>query len=311
MSFRHALLFSLLLAAAAASSRTRLSAQSVQATWQPDSAYSVTLDAGAGRVTAWTLSGIEHANRLSLILEVEEVRPASTWASNFAVVFRGEKRWVSFETSPIEHILAAPVRIMNARSDPPFMKMRGLGLYIPVQRRVRLSVDWSRPEDVLVAINGAVKRVGALNLAVDTLRLGVSGGRLRIDELTLCGSGSGQPCTIPTLDRSSATELWQPREDSSHPLDLSAIAGLWQIPGQSIWIRLGADGSAFQCRQSSLDRVNTTSGTLSPGGVMRWREHWEDAQVTSEGTRLILHGELNSAVLHRAPDPLPAICGGG
>jgi hypothetical protein len=310
MNLRRVLLCSLLLASAAMSSGTPLSAQSVQAPRRPDSVYSLTLDAGAGRFTAWTLSGIGRANRLSLILDVEEVRSAPTWASNFAVVFRGEGEWVSFETSPIEHMVAAPVRIMHARRDPPFMKMRGLGLDIPVQRRVQLSLDWSRPEDVLVAVDGAVKRVGALDLAVDTLRLGVSGGRLRIEELTLCGA-SDQPCAIPPLDRAAATELWQPREDSAHPLDLSAIAGLWQIPGQSIWIRLGADGSAFQCRQGARDQVYATAGTLSRGGAMRWREHWEDAQVITYGERLVLHGELNSAVLERARDPLPAICGGG
>lgn len=311
MKFCHGVLCSLLLLSATVPSRTPLLAQSAHSVWQRDSTYSFTLSARPAYFQAWSLTGIGRASRMSLVLEVEEVGPAPTWVSNFAVVFAGERGRVSFEISPMEHMPAAPVRIMRSQHDPPFMKMRGLGLDIPVGRRVRLSVDWSRPEDVLVAVDGAVKRVGALDLAADTLRLGVSGGRLRVEALTLCEAASNQPCATPPLDRSAATELWQPREDTAHPLDLAALAGLWQIPGQAIWIGIGPGGSAFQCRQATPDRVYTTSGVLSAGGVLRWRMHWEDAQVTSDGARLILHGELTTAVLERARDPLPAICRGG
>jgi hypothetical protein len=311
MNLRSGLLCSLLVACAAAPAATPLAAQVTRSVWRADSAYSFTMNARPAYFRAWSLTGVGGANRMSAILQVEEVRPDTMWVSNFAVVFAGERGRVSFEISPTENMPAAPVRIMHTVRARPFTKMRGLGLDVPVRRRVRLSVDWSRPEDVLVAIDGAVKRVGALDLAADTLILGVSGGRLRVEELTLCGGGGDQPCAIPPLDRSAATELWQPREDTARPLDLAALAGLWQVPGQAIWVGIGRGGSAFQCRQAAPDRVYTTSGVLSAGGVLGWRMHWEDAQVTSDGTRLVLRGELSTVVLERARDPLSASCGGG
>src|SRR5687767_5579404 len=65
-----------------------------------------------------------------------------------------------------------------------------------------------------------------------------------------------------------------PSQPSANPL-----TGLWQYPGRSVWIAIGPDMSAFQCRIGGAD-VFSSHGKVGGDATITWHQLWGPDKVT-------------------------------
>jgi TonB family protein len=75
------------------------------------------------------------------------------------------------------------------------------------------------------------------------------------------------------------------------PRPPDSLVGNWQVPGQRIWIWIGQDNRAYQCRITSADVVSRASGVVdqtSEGRIIRWQSDWSSDSVRRYGDELLL-----------------------
>jgi hypothetical protein len=86
------------------------------------------------------------------------------------------------------------------------------------------------------------------------------------------------------------------------------LQGLWQFPGRGVWIRINADGSAFQCRVAPNNELIVASGRFTKPGSIVWDKEWgrDGVSVVADGIRL--DGKFGSFTFVRAAAPMSNAC---
>ncbi len=96
------------------------------------------------------------------------------------------------------------------------------------------------------------------------------------------------------------------RAESMAPLE--SIVGLWQFPDRGVWIKVEADGSAFQCRHASSGTLFKSKGTYVSPGAIRWEDIWGTDQLTVKDNVMTLAGKWGTFSYHRAEDSMYEGC---
>jgi hypothetical protein len=75
---------------------------------------------------------------------------------------------------------------------------------------------------------------------------------------------------------------------ADRPIELKSVAGLWKFADRAIWIKISADGSAFQCRIDSDGTVLSAHGRFNPPDHIAWDQYWNTETLEyAEGTLTI------------------------
>jgi hypothetical protein len=75
----------------------------------------------------------------------------------------------------------------------------------------------------------------------------------------------------------------------------SPYVGLYKFENKHVWIRIAADGTAYQCRIGKTGRVFRSEGKLRRGDEIHWkRKIWGIDSISLDGTGIRLSGELGS-----------------
>jgi TonB family protein len=75
------------------------------------------------------------------------------------------------------------------------------------------------------------------------------------------------------------------------PRPPDSLVGNWQVPGQRIWVWIGQDNRAYQCRITAADAVLKAAGVVdqSPEGkIIRWESDWSSTSIRRYGDELLL-----------------------
>jgi hypothetical protein len=89
---------------------------------------------------------------------------------------------------------------------------------------------------------------------------------------------------------------------------LKSIVGLWQFPDRGVWIKIDADGSAYQCRHAPSGTLFTSKGTYVSPGAIRWDDIWDTDEVSIKGDVMTLAGKWGTFSYARAEDPMYERC---
>ena len=86
------------------------------------------------------------------------------------------------------------------------------------------------------------------------------------------------------------------------------LQGLWQFPNRGVWIRINADGSAFQCRVAPNNELILASGRFTEPASIVWDKEWERDGVNIVADGIRLDGKFGKFTFVRATDPMSAAC---
>ena len=78
---------------------------------------------------------------------------------------------------------------------------------------------------------------------------------------------------------------------SPKPRPPDSLVGNWQVPGQRIWVWIGQDNRAYQCRITAADAVLKAAGVVdqtSEGKIIRWESDWSSTSIRRYGDELLL-----------------------
>jgi TonB family protein len=81
------------------------------------------------------------------------------------------------------------------------------------------------------------------------------------------------------------------------PRPPDSLVGIWQVPGQRIWVWIGQDNRAYQCRITAADVVTKAAGVVDQtpeGKIIRWESYWSSDSVRRYGYELLLTGSEGS-----------------
>lgn len=90
---------------------------------------------------------------------------------------------------------------------------------------------------------------------------------------------------------------------------LPDLVGTWKYQGKSVWLRIGTDGEAFQCRISPDEKLYKSTGKLLENDRIVWAAIWGTEKVVrySDGS-LSLDGTHGSTKFIRADRSMPEKC---
>jgi hypothetical protein len=97
------------------------------------------------------------------------------------------------------------------------------------------------------------------------------------------------------------------------PIQLQTVVGLWQLKDQAIWIELGQDGSAYQCRVSPAGEVMTSKGRFVEPYWIVWQKYWGTMGLDRAGdmlTATVAQGIDYEFWRAPAPMAMTTACGG-
>jgi hypothetical protein len=97
----------------------------------------------------------------------------------------------------------------------------------------------------------------------------------------------------------------------SHALlhqSIEPMVGLWQFPDRGVWVRIDADGSAFQCRIAPGGTVFVAKGRLVAGKTIVWNDIWGVDRVVFNANSITLEGEWGAFTYVRATSPMNGAC---
>ena len=92
------------------------------------------------------------------------------------------------------------------------------------------------------------------------------------------------------------------RAEGSAPLE--SIVGLWQFPDRGVWIKVEADGSAFQCRHAPSGTLFKSKGTYVSPGAIRWDDIWGTDKISVKDNVMTLAGKWGTFSYVKAKDPM-------
>jgi TonB family protein len=81
------------------------------------------------------------------------------------------------------------------------------------------------------------------------------------------------------------------------PRPPDSLFGNWQVPGQRIWVWIGQDNRAYQCRITAADVVTRATGIVEQtpeGKIIRWKGGWPSDSVRRDGDDLLLTSSESS-----------------
>jgi hypothetical protein len=91
------------------------------------------------------------------------------------------------------------------------------------------------------------------------------------------------------------------------PVELKEIVGLWQFPDKAIWIKLGNDGSAFQCRMGGGE-VFASKGHFEKPYSIAWDKYWGTQPLDYSEEALTVVSRGHEAQLKRVQGPMAPEC---
>jgi hypothetical protein len=77
----------------------------------------------------------------------------------------------------------------------------------------------------------------------------------------------------------------------------AAVVGVWQFPGKLVWVKILADGRAFQCRIDPKGEVFRSEGALKGESQIEWQANWGTDTVTRDGKAIVLKGRKSIRLL--------------
>lgn len=103
---------------------------------------------------------------------------------------------------------------------------------------------------------------------------------------------------------------WAALPGEAAALDVTTIARLWQFPEREVWIRIDADGTAFQCRIASRSPLTaiTSKGIFRPPEHIVWEQYWGTERIVHERGMLIVHSKLGPFEYVPAAHPMAPEC---
>lgn len=88
-----------------------------------------------------------------------------------------------------------------------------------------------------------------------------------------------------------------------------ALVGIWKYQGKSVWLQIGSDGKAFQCRISPDEKIYKSGGKLLNNDSIVWEFIWGmDNVVRYDDGTLSLDGKHGSTRFIRVDMPMPDKC---
>jgi len=92
------------------------------------------------------------------------------------------------------------------------------------------------------------------------------------------------------------------------PSALASAAGLWQFEGNTVWVQIDQDGSAYQCRVAVDGTVYASTGTVVAPSAIHWRQIWGIDQVSLQADTMVLKGPYGAFRYQRAPQAMAPAC---
>jgi TonB family protein len=95
------------------------------------------------------------------------------------------------------------------------------------------------------------------------------------------------------------------------PRPPGSLVGNWKVPEERIWIAIGQDNRAYQCRITTSDIVSKAAGVVSEapeGQTIRWENDWPTDSVRRDGDELLLTSSSGSLRLRPEDDYMAASC---
>ena len=89
---------------------------------------------------------------------------------------------------------------------------------------------------------------------------------------------------------------------------LDSATGLWQFGEHTVWIHIGQDGSASQCRIALGGTVYVSTGVVIAPSSIQWRKIWGVDQVSLHDGTMVLKGPYGAFEYHRTSQPMAAAC---
>jgi hypothetical protein len=92
------------------------------------------------------------------------------------------------------------------------------------------------------------------------------------------------------------------------PSALASAAGLWQFGGNTVWVQIDQDGTAYQCRVAVDGTVYASAGTVVAPSSIHWRQIWGIDQVSLQADTMVLKGPYGAFRYQRAPQAMAPAC---
>jgi hypothetical protein len=76
-------------------------------------------------------------------------------------------------------------------------------------------------------------------------------------------------------------------------LDAKTVSGLWQFEDRLVWIRIDADGGAYQCRVATRSPLVTftSKGVFQSPDRIAWAQHWGTERIEHRPGTLTVHSK--------------------
>jgi hypothetical protein len=93
-------------------------------------------------------------------------------------------------------------------------------------------------------------------------------------------------------------------------LEVKTIAGLWQFEERLVWIRIDADGAAYQCRIASRSPLVTftSRGVFQSPDRIAWAQHWGIERIEHRPGTLTVHSKGGAFTYQVAKDQMAPEC---
>ncbi len=89
----------------------------------------------------------------------------------------------------------------------------------------------------------------------------------------------------------------------------SWMVGVWQYENRLVWIKVDADGSAYQCRIAPAGTIFTAKGRFVAPRSIRWKTLWGTDEITRQDDQIAVGQKWQTTTAyHRANGDMSASC---
>jgi hypothetical protein len=88
----------------------------------------------------------------------------------------------------------------------------------------------------------------------------------------------------------------------------NALLGLWQYPEREVWIEIGPDMSAFQCRIALNNVVISSWGEVVGSASINWTENWGPDRIRVTPRTLTIDGAFGVFTFAKPARPMSQAC---
>jgi hypothetical protein len=86
------------------------------------------------------------------------------------------------------------------------------------------------------------------------------------------------------------------------------VEGTWQYRDRAVWVQIGSDGRAFQCRIDRDDVTTFTSEGRVNGSEIHWQQIWGVSRFELNGPTLALYLSGRTVEFGRTNRPMSPLC---